>query len=297
MQRVVSMLVALLFVAALVAVVGLCTGCDTAPRAPEPPVPTRPKVPGALRLTVRDRPADRVRLAETDWKVAETAIIVIDMWDDIYCRQSAERIGVLAPRMNAVLSAARAHGVQIIHAPSGTVDMYADTPFRKRVQQAKPAKPPFDVSGWCNRDEKREPELPLDVSKSPCDDPVPGAMVRKYTREHPALSMSGYDAVSDSGPEIYSFLVQEGVKNVAIMGVHTNMCILGRPFGIRQLVKLGFNVVLVRDLTDAMYDPREKPFVSHARGTELIVVHIERHWCPSILGEDLTKVVPGSAGP
>jgi nicotinamidase-related amidase len=287
-------------VAALVVVVGLCIGCGDAPPrppSPEPAVPNRPKVPGTLRLTTRDRPADKPRIAEADWKVSETAILVIDMWDDIYCKQSAERIGVLAPRMNAVLSAARAHGVQIVHAPSGTVDIYADTPFRKRVQQAKVAKPPFDISGWCNRDEKREPDLPLDVSKSPCDDPVPGAMVRKYTREHPALGMSGYDAVSDSGPEIYSFLVQEGIKNVAVMGVHTNMCILGRPFGIRQLVKLGFNVVIVRDLTDAMYDPREKPFVSHARGTELIVEHIERHWCPSILGEDLTKVVPGSAGP
>lgn len=278
----------------------LVTGCgDNAPRgtAPEPPLPNRPKVPGTLRLTVRDRPSGQPNISQIDWKVAETAIVVIDMWDDIYCKQSAQRIGVLAPKMNVVLSAAREHGVQIIHAPSGTVDLYADTPFRKRMQQAKPAKPPFDISGWCNRDEKREPELPLDVSKSPCDDPVPSAMVRKYTREHPALDISGYDGVSDSGPEIYNFFVQEGIKNVVVMGVHTNMCILGRPFGIRQLVKLGFNVVLVRDLTDAMYDPREKPFVSHARGTELIVEHIERHWCPSILGEDLTKVRPGSDGP
>jgi hypothetical protein len=39
-----------------------------------------------------------------------------------------------------------------------------------------------------------------------------------------------------------------------------------------------------------MYDPRERPFVSHARGTELVVEHIEAKWCPSILGEDLTRV-------
>jgi hypothetical protein len=56
--------------------------------------------------------------------------------------------------------------------------------------------------------------------------------------------------------------------------------------------------VLARDLTDAMYDPRQPPYVSHARGTELVIEHIERYWCPSIVGEvDLTKVVPGSAGP
>ena len=81
------------------------------------------------------------------------------------------------------------------------------------------------------------------------------------------------------------------------MGVHTNMCVLGRSFGIRQMVRLGKNVVLVRDLTDAMYDPRQPPYVSHNRGTEMVVEHIEKYWCPSILSRDLTVVVPGSAGP
>jgi len=89
----------------------------------------------------------------------------------------------------------------------------------------------------------------------------------------------------------------EGIKNIVIMGVHTNMCVLGRPFGIRAMVRLGRNVVLARDLTDAMYDPRQPPHVSHARGTELVVEHVEKYWCPSILSDDLVQVVPGSAGP
>src|SRR5262249_15729281 len=55
----------------------------------------------------------------------------------------------------------------------------------------------------------------------------------------------------------------------------------------RQMVKAGRNAVLVRDLTDAMYNPRKAPFVSHARGTELVIEHIERHICPSILSTDL----------
>jgi hypothetical protein len=81
------------------------------------------------------------------------------------------------------------------------------------------------------------------------------------------------------------------------MGVHTNMCVVGRPFGLRQMARNGKNVVLARDLTDSMYDPRTRPFVSHARGTELVIEHIETMWCPSILGEDLTRVIPGSADP
>ena len=265
------------------------------------PVPLRPKLAGTMKLNMRDRGErdGKVQVAEkvAEWKVSETAIIVIDMWDDIYCKCSAQRIGVMAPKMNGVLTAARDHGVQIIHSPSSCVDIYADTPFRKRIKQVKPVDPPFDVSKWCYRDEKREPELPLDVSKNACDDPILGEVVRKFTKQHPAIDMSGYDVVSDNGPEIYSFLQSLGIKNVAIMGVHTNMCVLGRPFGIRQMVKLGFNVVLVRDLTDAMYDPREKPFVSHTRGTELVIEHIERYWCPSIQSDDLTRVIPGSNGP
>ena len=71
----------------------------------------------------------------------------------------------------------------------------------------------------------------------------------------------------------------------------------GRSFGIRQQVRLGRNVVLVRDLTDAMYDPRQPPYVSHSRGTDLVIEHIEKYWCPSIRSEDLTRILDGSAGP
>ena len=77
-----------------------------------------------------------------------------------------------------------------------------------------------------------------------------------------------------------------------MMGVHTNMCVLGRPFGIRQQVKMDLNVALVRDLTDTMYDPRHPPYVSHERGTELVIEHIEKYWCPSFESVDLTASCP-----
>jgi hypothetical protein len=41
-----------------------------------------------------------------------------------------------------------------------------------------------------------------------------------------------------------------------------------------------------------MYDPRQPPHVSHARGTELVIEHIEQYWCPTILSADLTRAVP-----
>jgi hypothetical protein len=73
------------------------------------------------------------------------------------------------------------------------------------------------------------------------------------------------------------------------MGVHTNMCVLNRSFAIKQMVRWGVNIALVRDLTDTMYNPAMPPYVSHDEGTRLVVEYIEKFWCPSLLSDDLLK--------
>jgi hypothetical protein len=187
--------------------------------------------------------------------------------------------------------------VTIIFAPSETMNIYAGSPYRKRMEQAKPAKPPVPIEKRCLRNPASEPPtLPVDTELD-CDDCDLGPVVRRHTRQHAGLDVTGFDGISDSGEEIYNYCAQEGIKNIVLMGVHTNYCILARPFGIRQMLKLGKNVVLARDLTDALYDPRQPPHVSHARGTEVVVEHIETYLCPSVLSADLTRVVPGSDGP
>ena len=262
------------------------------------PVPIRPKVPGTLLLNARSRTRENgiVAVKNLEWQASETAIIICDMWDNHYCQSAAQRVGVMAPRMNEVVTAARSNGVMIIHAPSGCMEAYANTPQRLRMQQAPHVDAPFELT-WCNLMPDREPEIGIKVDVCPCDDPVVGPAVKVFTRQHPAIDVIGYDGVTDDGQEVLNFCRANGIKNVVLMGVHTNMCVLGRSFGIGQQVKLGMNVVLARDLTDCMYDPREPPYVSHARGTEIVVEHIERYWCPSIEGADLTRVIAGSADP
>ena len=63
---------------------------------------------------------------------------------------------------------------------------------------------------------------------------------------------------------------------------------LGRPFAIRQMVRLGKNVALMRDFTDTMYNPERPPGVSHFAGTRLVVEHVEKHWCPTFTSRDIT---------
>jgi nicotinamidase-related amidase len=269
-------------------------------------IPNRPRVPGTLSLRARTRgeqaPGGKIRVSgrALHWDVAQTAIVVCDMWDTHTCSMSAQRVAAMAPRMNQVISVARSLGVMIVHAPSDTMKFYEGTPWRQRMQRAPMAPSSIPILARCPRDPAEERNFPVDDAAGGCDDPIvkeESTGPYPWTREHPAIQIVGFDGVSDNGQEIYNFFRQEGISNVALMGVHTNICILNRGFGIRQMTRLGFQIVLVRDLTDSMYDPRKRPFVSHARGTELIIEHIEAKWCPSILSEDLTRVVPSTDNP
>jgi hypothetical protein len=54
------------------------------------------------------------------------------------------------------------------------------------------------------------------------------------------------------------------------------------------MVNIGKNVVLMRDMTDTMYNPKKRPFIDHFKGTDLVVKHIEKFWCPSITSTAIT---------
>src|SRR5260370_34262934 len=165
--------------------------------------PNRAKRQGRLLLHARSRTdAGEVQQRELVYNVAETAIIICDMWDNHYCQNSAKRVGPLAVRMNGVVGAARQNGVQIIHAPSGTMDVYAGTPYRLRMLRAPKVTPPVPIASSCPLDQAHEGALPIDDVTQPCDDQVVGPAVRRYNRENELLEIKGYDGISDSGKEI-----------------------------------------------------------------------------------------------
>ena len=225
---------------------------------------------------------------EVEWKASETAVVICDMWNEHWCRSATRRCGELAPKIDAFAKAARSRGALIVHAPSDTMKFYEGTAQRKRAQEAPKVKVDPAIKG-CGLDPARESPLPVDDSDGGCDDQprCPGG--HPWMREIATIEIAAEDVVSDKGDEVYGLFVQRGIKNVIMTGVHTNMCVVGRSFAIRQMVKLGLNVVLFRDLTDSMYNPRMRPFVPHEQGTALIIEHIEKYWCPSVPSTDLVK--------
>jgi type 1 glutamine amidotransferase/nicotinamidase-related amidase len=223
------------------------------------------------------------------WDARKTAVIICDMWARHWCNGACKRGAEMAPRMNEFVGEARKRGALIVHAPSGGMDLYADHPARERAKGApRAANLPDGIGGWCRQIEsEKRGEWPLDQSDGGCDD-QPRCPSREMDRRQAApLEIRDDDAVTDSGVECWSLFEARAVENVILVGVHTNMCVIGRPFGLRNMVRFGKNVLLVRDLTDTMYNPRKAPFVSHVRGTELIVEHIEKFVCPTITSSDL----------
>ncbi len=241
---------------------------------------TRARVPADAQTN-----AWRVVENTATWDATKTAIVVCDMWDKHHCPDATERVGEMAPRMNEVLKAARKQGAFIIHCPSDTMDFYKDHPGRKLAQAAPKVATAIPLEGWCSLKPEKEAPLPIDDSDGGCDGCPDCPSYKAWSRQHPALEIMDGDAVTDSA-EAYYLMRQRGITNVIVMGVHINMCVLGRPFSIRQMVRQGQNVVLMRDLTDSMYNHRKAPFVSHFRGTGLVVEHIEKYWCPSITSAD-----------
>lgn len=224
-----------------------------------------------------------------EWKTNETAIVICDMWDEHWCKGATLRVAQMAPKINELIDLARKNGVTIIHAPSGVLNHYDGTPQRNRLKNVTLANWTKDMPDWYHLDSLKEAELPIDDSDDGCDDSPKCKNRKAWSRQISTIVIDGKDGISDNGPEILSYFEQNGIKNVIMTGVHTNMCVLGRPFGIRSQVKAGLNVTLVRDLTDAMYNHEMPPYVSHEKGTQMVVEHIEKYWAPSVLSEDLIR--------
>ena len=219
------------------------------------------------------------------WDAKKTAVIC-DMWDKHWCQMATQRVGQMAPRMNDFVKAARQRGALVILCPSDTMDFYKDTPQRKLAQAAPPVAPKTELQRWCRIDLTKEAPLPIDDSDGGCDSLPQDPNHKAWSRQIATIEVHDGDAITDNA-EAYYLMRQRGIESVIVLGVHTNMCVLGRPFSIRQMVQQGLNVVLVRDLTDTMYNPRKSPFVSHFTGTDLVVEHIEKYWCPTITSGDL----------
>lgn len=170
------------------------------------------------------------------------------------------------------------------------MEAYRSSPARLRIAGGERAPEPPVVS---------LPPMPLEAidGGSDTDDPTP-ADTSVWTRQHPAISIDPTsDVITDDGRELVFYLRSQGRDTVLMAGVHTNLCILRRSFGLVALAGYGLSPVLVADLTDAMYDPADPPYVNHKTGTELVIGYIEAFVAPTTRSSEVavTSATPKGA--
>ena len=233
------------------------------------------------------------KLTDEKWEPDRTALIIIDMWDKHWCPTATRRTQELSVFMNDVIKSARQKGIFIIHSPSDVADFYKGHPARIRAIEAKgPDSLPIGIGDWCAVGPlTRHIDYPIDQSDGGCEC-KDCSEYNAWSQQNPAIEIFDEDAISDSGEEVWRLLEEEKISNVLVAGVAANMCILGRPFGLRNLAKNGKNVVFIRDLTDTMYNPESYPYVDHFTGTDLVVEFIEKYISPTVSSKFLTDNEP-----
>jgi nicotinamidase-related amidase len=243
----------------------------------------------------------RRRLVQTDpvlarsWTTTEdvrtvatstVAVVICDMWDRHWSAGATLRVGALAPKVDAFCTRMREAGCLIVHAPSGTMDAYASHPARQRALECSEA---GQLVTTAPTEATSLPPLPIDDTGggSDTEDPFPVGH-KAWARQHEAIHIhDDLDIITDEGGLLASYLKSEDRDQVLMTGVHTNMCVLHRSFGLIALGSMGFACVLVADLTDAMYDPARSPYVNHDEGTQLVVKYIESFVAPTTLSNEV----------
>ena len=266
------------------AAAGIFAALAVAGMAPEATAQTDAAPSNRLMLTLRarvDSPglggASRVVETAAAWDPRRTAIIVCDMWDLHHCLNAIRRVGEIGPedgRGPQGRPRAGRHRSSTPRAVAWTPTRTTPPASAPRTRPRSKSLPDGDrpvVQADPRRGEGRLPDRPARRRRGrrprrtrplgrPArrDGPQPPRPVEVADRRA-SRSTATTDYISDNGEEIWSILEDRGIDNVILMGVHLNMCVLGRPFGLRQMAKNGKNVVLMRDMTDTMYNPRKRP--------------------------------------
>lgn len=207
-------------------------------------------------------------------------VVVVDMWNFHWSPTAAARVGAMVPRMEAGLAALREMGVQILYCPTDVADSYVGTPQRESVFTYPllplPEMKPLDcpAAPWGPGDVRQDGLSPQNWGWDGMD---------------PRLSLHDDDLMPNNKEQLYAICKAKGIDTLIYMGVHTQVCLLGKDIGLANMKSLGFQCILARDLTDAhpKYDPAAG--LTPDDFTAEVVAHFERHLCPTINLKDELK--------
>lgn len=235
-----------------------------------------------LTLQTRDPATGKIVLANENVDPKRVGVIAVDVWNFHWCKTATMRVDAIVPRMNKALEGARALGMTVMLCPSDVVDNYVGYPQRAVIFTL----PKVSVPAVTN------------VTCPPAPDPGGCACGRErcavnygWDGMHPGLRIGEEDLMPDTQAEVYAICQQRGLTHLIYVGFHTQVCLLGKPMGLKAMKSAGLRCVLARDMTDAHpgYDPARN--FTPDLNTEQVVEHFEKFLAPSIsFQSELAKI-------
>src|SRR3989442_11769616 len=235
-----------------------------------------------LTLQTRDPATGKIVLATEKVDPNRVGVIAVDVWNFHWCKTATMRVDAIVPRMNRALDAARALGMTVMLCPSDVVDNYVGYPQREAIFALPKVSVPTVMNVIC-------PPVP-DAGGCACGRER-CAVNYGWDDMHPALRIADADLMPDTQAEVYAICQQHGLTHLIYVGFHTQICLLGKPMGLKAMKSAGLRCVLARDMTDAHpgYDPARN--FTPDLNTEQVVEHFEKYLTPTIsLQNELAKV-------
>ena len=235
-----------------------------------------------LELQRRDPVTGAITLQKEEVDPKRVGVIAVDVWNFHWCKTATMRVDAFVPRMNKALEAARALGLTVMLCPSDVVDNYVGYPQREAIFALPKVTVPKVVDVTC-------PPVP-DAGGCACGrERCAGNF--GWDGMHPGLVIGDDDLMPDTQAEVYAICQKYGLTHLIFVGFHTQVCLLGKPMGLKAMKAAGLNCVLARDMTDAHpgYEPSRN--FTPDLNTEQVVEHFEKHLAPTIhFQQELTRL-------
>ena len=186
-----------------------------------------------LQLQTRDLETSEPRYAVEKVDPSHVGVVAVDVWNFHWCKTSAARAGSFVPRMNRALTAARSLGMQVFHCPTDAIEAYIGEPQLEATLAVQPVPLPDNA--------------PVDCPSAPDGGGCTCGRMRcmgnfGWDGLHPDLYVADGDLMPNDSATLYALCRQKGLTHLIYAGFHTQVCLLGKSIGVRNMDASGVAV-------------------------------------------------------
>ncbi len=225
--------------------------------------------------------------AETDWRIPlnQVALVCLDIWNmDLHQDMHERDDRITRERISPLIKAARAQGLQIIHAPgphiarrhANWLNLEKDKSSGAESNDTPNWPPPTFLKKTGEYVQYASPEVP-NMLRS-------WDILRDNAGFHDLVQPVADEPVIATGEELHRLCAEKGILFLIYVGFHTPGCMTTRNYGMIDMRDRDYTCILVRDCTNGMETHETFDDQTSMKGA---IAFLEQNGIYSILSEQL----------